>query len=154
MPRPIRSSYPSASASWVTSAPAASASSAIALMKEIFVARKAFAPPFTSSAVGRLHTTTGVPSAIGVAKTSRSRASAARRSTPNTSRSGCSVSSTPCASRRNSGCQASSTAVPAGASVWKRCSTRFAVPTGTVDLPTTSAGRVSSGASMSTTELT
>ena len=36
----------------VTSAPAASQTSAIALMKEIFVARKAFAAVLTSSAVG------------------------------------------------------------------------------------------------------
>ena len=49
--RPIRSSYPIASASCVTSAPAASQTSAIALMNEILVARKAFAAVFTSSAV-------------------------------------------------------------------------------------------------------
>ncbi|OUD85812.1 hypothetical protein BC477_15495 [Clavibacter michiganensis subsp. michiganensis] len=49
--RPMRSSYPMASASCVTSAPVASHTSAMALMKEIFVARNAFADTFTSSAV-------------------------------------------------------------------------------------------------------
>nr|KEP24631.1 hypothetical protein DA06_01410 [Georgenia sp. SUBG003] len=48
---PMRSSWPMASASWVTSAPVASHSSAMALMKEIFVARKEFAATLTSSAV-------------------------------------------------------------------------------------------------------
>ena len=47
----MRGSYPIASASFVTSASATSAISAIALMNEIFVARKAFADTFTSSAV-------------------------------------------------------------------------------------------------------
>jgi hypothetical protein len=49
--RPIRGSRPIASASVVTSAPAASHTSAIALMNEIFVARNAFADTLTSSAV-------------------------------------------------------------------------------------------------------
>ena len=49
--RPMRSSYPMASASPVTSAPVASHSSAIALMKEILVARKELAATLTSSAV-------------------------------------------------------------------------------------------------------
>ncbi len=49
--RPIRASWPSASANRVTSAPVTSAISAIALMKEIFVARNAFAATFTNSAV-------------------------------------------------------------------------------------------------------
>ncbi|CAM5242287.1 hypothetical protein SFUMM280S_03168 [Streptomyces fumanus] len=65
--RPIRSSYPIASASLATSPPAASHTSAIALMKEIFVARKEFAAVFTSSAVGKSVTTNGDPSATGVA---------------------------------------------------------------------------------------
>ncbi len=47
----MRSTYPMASASCVTSAPVASHTSAMALMKEIFVARNAFADTFTSSAV-------------------------------------------------------------------------------------------------------
>ena len=47
----MRASWPIASASCVTSAPVTSAISAIALMKLIFVARKAFAETFTSSAV-------------------------------------------------------------------------------------------------------
>jgi hypothetical protein len=45
--------------------PAASATSAMALMKEIFVARKEFAATLTSSAVARSVTTTGQPAAIG-----------------------------------------------------------------------------------------
>ena len=51
--RPIRSSWPRASASSETSAPAASHNSAIALMNEILVARNALALTLTSSAVGR-----------------------------------------------------------------------------------------------------
>ena len=47
----MRASYPIASARAVTSAPVTSAISAIALMNEILVARKAFAETFTSSAV-------------------------------------------------------------------------------------------------------
>ena len=47
----MRASYPSASARSTTSAPVASQTSAIALMKEILVARKAFAATLTSSAV-------------------------------------------------------------------------------------------------------
>ena len=47
----MRASWPMASASWVTSAPVASHTSAMALMKEILVARNALALTFTSSAV-------------------------------------------------------------------------------------------------------
>ena len=47
--------------SCTTSAPAASHTSAMALMKEILVARKEFAATLTSSAVGRSVTTSGVP---------------------------------------------------------------------------------------------
>ncbi len=63
----MRTSCPSASARTVTSAPAASHTPEIALMNEIFVARKAFALTLTSSAVGRSHMTTGLPSPIGPA---------------------------------------------------------------------------------------
>ena len=45
-------------------APAASQTSAIALMKEIFVARKALAATLTSSAVAKSVTTNGAPAAI------------------------------------------------------------------------------------------
>ena len=58
---PIRSSCPIAVASWVTSAPVASHTSAIALMNEILVARNEFAATFTSSAVGKSVLTTGIP---------------------------------------------------------------------------------------------
>ena len=47
----MRSSYPSESARSTTSAPVASQTSAIALMNEILVARKALAATLTSSAV-------------------------------------------------------------------------------------------------------
>ena len=47
----MRASCPIVSASWVTSAPVTSHTSAMALMNEIFVARKEFAATFTSSAV-------------------------------------------------------------------------------------------------------
>jgi hypothetical protein len=87
----------------------------MALMNEIFVARKEFAEVFTNSDVGKSVTTNGEPSAIGVAYTSRSSFSARSLRTPTTSRSGCSVSSTAKPSRRNSGFQASSASSPAGA---------------------------------------
>ena len=53
----------------MTSASVASHTSAMALMKEIFVARKAFAATFTISAVARSVTRNGVPAAIGSAYT-------------------------------------------------------------------------------------
>ena len=56
-----------ASASWVTSAPEASHSSAIALMNEIFVAKNEFAAVLTSSAVAKSVTIRGVCSANIVA---------------------------------------------------------------------------------------
>ena len=65
--RPIRSSAPIASASTVISAPDASHTSDTALMKLIFVARKAFAETFTSSDVAKSVTNNGVPSAKGCA---------------------------------------------------------------------------------------
>ncbi len=136
-----------ASASLTTSPPAASQTSAIALMKEIFVARKELAAVLTSSAVGKSVTTSGVPSAIGVSYTSRSSFSARSPWTPITIRSGCRVSCTAKPSRRNSGFHASSTPSPAGASSASFAASRSAEPTGTVDLPTTSTGRVRCGAS-------
>ena len=144
--RPMRPSYPRASARSTTSAPVASQTSAIALTKEILVARKAFAATFTSSAVAKSVTTSGTPASIIGAKKSRSCFSARPSSTPMTMRSGCWVSLTAKPSRRNSGFQASSASAPAGASSAIRAATRPAVPTGTVDLPTTSAGRSRWGA--------
>lgn len=144
---PIRSSCPIASASFLTSPSAASQTSAMALMNEIFVARKELAAVFTSSAVGKSVTTNGDPSATGTAYTSRSSFSARSLATPTTIRSGCRVSFTAKPSRRNSGFQASSASAPAGASSASRAASRAAEPTGTVDFPTTSAGRVRWGAS-------
>ena len=54
-----------ARASWVTSPPATSQTSAIALMKEILVARKAFAATLTSSAVAKSVTTSGHLAVLG-----------------------------------------------------------------------------------------
>lgn len=105
---PMRSSCPMASASFTTSPSAASHTSAIALMKEILVARKEFAEVFTSSAVGKSVTTNGEPSATGPAYTSRRSFSAPSLAIPTTIRSGCRVSCTAKPSRRNSGFQASS----------------------------------------------
>jgi hypothetical protein len=105
------------------------------------VARNEFAATFTSSAVTRSVTSTGVGSAITGAKAARSQSSARCEVTPKTSRSGRMVSSTAYPSRRNSGFQASSTPVPAGASRCTSSVRRAAVPTGTVDLPTTRQGR-------------
>ena len=144
---PIRESWPSASDSAVTSAFTTSHTSAIALMNEIFVARNEFAATLTSSAVAKSVTTTGVPDAITGANAVRSTASADSDCTPNTSRSGCRVSSTAKPSRRNSGFQATSTSSD-GASARTSSDIRCAVPAGTVDLPTTSARRASSGASV------
>ncbi|CAB4610077.1 unannotated protein [freshwater metagenome] len=59
---PILGSYPMAFASTVTSPPAASQTSAIAFINEIFVARKELAATLTSSDVGRSALTQGVPS--------------------------------------------------------------------------------------------
>ena len=57
----MRASWPIASARSTTSAPAASHTSATALMNEILVARNALAETFTSSAVAKSVTTIGVP---------------------------------------------------------------------------------------------
>ena len=76
----------------VTSAPAASQTSAIALMNEIFVARNALAATLTSSAVARSVTRKGVLTTICSAWMSRKMASARADWTPTTTRSGVSVS--------------------------------------------------------------
>ena len=68
----MRASMPIASARWVTSPPAASQSSAIALMKEIFVARNELAATLTSWAVARSVTMRGVSAASMAAYTSSS----------------------------------------------------------------------------------
>ena len=95
-------------------------------------------------------TTSGVPASRIGPNAARSDSSADADRMPNTSLSGCSVSSTAKPSRRNSGFHATSTPLegPPGASEATRSAIRCAVPAGTVDLPTTSAGRVSSGASV------
>ena len=136
--RPIRTSWPSASASTVTSAPAASQTAEIALMNEIFVARNAFALTLTSSAVGRSHD----HHRACPRRSARRRPGAATPPRvasvpPMTMRSGCSVSSTALPSRRNSGFQTSSTCTPCGRlAPATSVRSRAPVPTGTVDLPT------------------
>ncbi len=126
----------------------------MALMNEILVARKELAAAFTSSEVAKSVTTSGVPCASSGAYTSRSTASACSLRTPITSRSGCSVSSTAKPSRRNSGFQATSASAPTGARSASRSASRSALPTGTVDLPTTSTGRSRCGASRSKADST
>ena len=112
---PILGSGASADASTSTSAPAASQTSAIALMNEILVARKAFAATLTSSAVSRSHEIHGIPRLSKGSYSALRSLSASADSQPTTMRSGARVSSTACPSRRNSGLQATSTARPAGA---------------------------------------
>ena len=60
----MRLSCESASDSFFTSPCTTSHTSAIALMKEIFVARKAFAATLTSCAVAKSVTTTGMPASV------------------------------------------------------------------------------------------
>ncbi len=91
-----------------------------------------------------------MPRSIWLAEISRITCSTRGESVPTTIRFGLSVSSTPWLSRRNSGLQPTSTASPAGERAWNWAAMRAAVPTGTVDLPMTTAGRVSSGANDST----
>ena len=124
----------------------------MALMKEIFVARKELAATLTSSAVGKSVTRNGVPIAINGAYTSRRRSSACWLRTPTTSRSGVRVSSTANPSRRNSGFQATSTSDTAMA--FRRSAISAAVPTGTVDLPTTNAPGCRCGPSASMEPIT
>ena len=112
----------------------------MALMKEILVARNAFAATLTSSAVSRSITSSGVPASSGVRYTWRIRASARSQATPSTMRSGARLSCTANPSRRNSGLQATSRRPPAGAMARIRFITCRAVPTGTVDFPTTRHG--------------
>ena len=80
--------------------------------------------------------TTGVGMSMTGANTSRMMRSARSLATPKTMRSGVSVSSTAKPSRRNSGFQHSSTLTPSGALARTSAVSRSAVPTGTVDLPT------------------
>ena len=108
-------------------------------MYEIFVARNELAATFTSSAVARSATTTGVSFSMTGANAARSRVSAQSDWTPKTSLSGCMVSRTAYPSRRNSGFQASSSSSPIGEISCTSRVRRAAVPIGTVDLPTSSA---------------
>ena len=107
----------------------------MALINEILVARKEFAATFTSSAVGRSARTQGVFASRLDLYNSFSFASAASLTTPTTNRFGFKVSSTAKPSRKNSGFHARSTA---GLREISRSRRRWAVPTGTVDFPTTS----------------
>ncbi len=155
----MRGSSPRARVRGTTSAPLASQTSATRLTKDSRVARYALAATFTNSAVGRSQTTTGVAGRSGVsassgAYTRRSARSATSSVTPKTRRSGRRVSWIPWPSRRNSGFQASLACSPTGDSSARRRASGSAVPTGTVDLPTTRHGRVSRGPSISITVTT
>ena len=105
-------------------------------MKEIFVAKNEFAATFTNSAVGKSARIQGVPKSIIGLYTSFKIFSARSFTTPTTNRFGVKVSSTAKPSRRNSGFQARSAC---GAVVARISRSDCAVPTGTVDFPTTSA---------------
>ena len=123
------------------SAPTRSHSSAIALTYDSFIARKQFAAYLISSADAASVSTVGAPSRAYSAAT-RSAASAA--SHPTTIRSGFRKSCTAEPSRRNSGFDTTDTSARSSSSA-----VRAAVPTGTVDLFTTtvpgaSSSRVSS----------
>ena len=98
------------------------------------MARKAFAATLASSAVSSSVTKNGVPSAICWAYTCRRTPSAQGDVTPATILSGARASATAEPSRRNSGFHASSAPRHAPASSAAR---PRAVPTGTVDFPTT-----------------
>ena len=63
----MRGSMPSAADRVTMSPPVASHTSAMALMKEIFVARKALAATLTSSAVAKSVTRSGVPASSSAA---------------------------------------------------------------------------------------
>ena len=133
-------------ASWVTSAPVASHTSAIALMNEILVARKVLAATLTSSAVGVVGDQErrapldhrGVDPAHDLLVAARRLAGPAGLATPITMRSGVRVSATAKPSRRNSGFQTRSTSAPAGRQgLQPRADVLRRSRPGTVDLPTT-----------------
>ena len=131
---PILGSYPIAFAKTVMSPPDASQTSAMALINEIFVAKNEFAATFTNSAVGRSALTQGMFSFKLAAYTSFSIFSASSLTTPTTNLFGFNVSSTANPSRKNSGFQARSAL---GFRAINLSLSLLAVPTGTVDLPTT-----------------
>ena len=113
------------------SAPAASQMVAISLMKLSFAARKAFEAYLIISAVVGVVTTTCVPE---VPKSSATSIPTRRLSAPTTMRSGAKLSATAVPSRRNSGLETTETSERLIILV-----TRSTVPTGTVDLFTTTA---------------
>ena len=111
------------------SAPTRSHSSAIALTYDSFIARKQFAAYFISSADAASVSTVGAPSRAYSAAT---RSAASWLSEPTTIRSGPRKSLTAEPSRRNSGFDTTPMSVRSSISA-----VRSAVPTGTVDLFTT-----------------
>ena len=124
--KPMRLSKPIPKMTSVTSAPTASHSAAMALMKLILVAKKAFEAYLMVSAVVGSVSTIEAP----VAPKSSATAVAARGSVePTTIRSGARLSATAVPSRRNSGFE---TTAMSGRLIVR--STRSAVRTGTVDL--------------------
>ena len=105
-------------------------------MKLILVARKALAAYLISSAVSRPVTTIGTSMRFNGRYSARNRASARSPSTPMTIRSGRMKSAIAAPSRRNSGFEATSKSASGLISATIRLTCR-AVPTGTVDLSTT-----------------
>ena len=135
---PMRRSMPMALATVFTSAPSTSQRLAISLMKEIFVAKKAFEAYLMSSAVSSVVTTMGVSSRNSGSWILRRMAAARLLSAPITTRSGRMKVSIAEPSRRNSGLDATSNSAPRRAKRRMWSARARAVPTGAVLFCTTS----------------
>ena len=133
---PIRRSRPRPLATSWTSAPMRSHRSAISLMKVTLVARKLLVAYLISSAVSSEVNTIGVWLRFSGRYRRSSTWRACSVSTPTTTRSGRMKSSIAEPSRRNSGFEATSIARSGRSLANSACSLR-PVPTGTVDLVTT-----------------
>ena len=135
----------------VTSPSAASHISAIAFINEILVAKNELAATLTNSDVGKSALTQGVFSFKFEAYTSFKIFSALSLTTPTTNLFGFKVSSTAKPSRKNSGFHAKSAF---GFNSINLLRSLAAVPTGTVDLPTTNPPALTNFAIDSKAELT
>ncbi len=134
----MRWSDPMPSTTAATSAPTASHIAATALTKLIFIARNPLAAYLMVSAEAGSVIKMGVST---VAYSSATRSAAARSALPITTRSGWRKSCTAVPSRRNSGFDTTNTSLR-----WRTRSTAMVEPTGTVDLLTTTAPGLSTGA--------
>ena len=136
--RPIRASCPSASARVDTSAPAAVAELGDRVDERDLRREERVRAHLHELGGGQIaRRGRGRLSRSAPRTPARIAVSAAGDAPPMTTRSGCSVSSTALPSRRNSGFQISSAEMPSGARAPSSSRSRAAVPTGTVDLPTT-----------------